>query len=99
MEASVQWNDLMRKYWVKDQSTEPYHSSQNPFEKAFATHKDKIERIMIDSGCDPRAWFKAACHVADVSNHTAVKSLEYRTPIKIRDGETPDISALCEFLF
>ena len=99
MEMSKQWNEIMRKFWVKDTFTEPYHSNQNPFERAFASHKEKLERVMIESGCDPRAWFKAACHVADVSNHTAVKSLGYRTPIEVRDGETPDISALCQFKF
>ena len=99
MEMSQQWNDLLRKYWVKDLFTEPYHANQNPFERAFANHKEKIERVMIDSGCDPRAWFKAACHVADISNHTSVQALEYRTPLETRDGETPDISALCQFKF
>jgi hypothetical protein len=99
MESSQMWQDIMRKYWVKDLFTEPYHSNQNPFERAFATHKDKIQRVMIDTGCDPHAWFKAACHVANVSNHTAHQSLDYRTPLEIRDGETPDISALCQFTF
>ena len=59
----------------------------------------KIERVMIDKGCDPKARFKAACHVADISNHTAHATLNYRTPIEARDGETPDISALCNFKF
>ena len=97
--VAQQWNDLLRKYWVKDLFTEPYHSFQNPFERAFANHKEKIERIMIDSGCDPKAWFKAPCHVADISNHTSVQALEYRITLEVRDGETPDISALCQFRF
>ena len=53
----------------------------------------------MDTGCDPRAWFRAACHVADISNHTAKASLKYRTPIELRDGYTPDISALIIFKF
>ena len=99
MQSGKLWTEYLRRYWVKDKFTEPYHSNQNPFERAFSYHKDKIERVMIDSGCDPRAWFKAACHVADISNHTAHQTLNYRTPLEARDGETPDISALCKFKF
>ena len=25
---------------------------------------------MIDTSCDKRAWFRAACHVSDVHNNT-----------------------------
>ena len=99
MQSGKLWTEYLRRYWVKDQFTEPYHPNQNPFERAFSHHKEKIERVMIDSGCDPRAWFKAACHVADISNHTAHESLNFRTPLEARDGETPDISALCQFKF
>jgi hypothetical protein len=99
MQASNIWTDYLRRYWVKDQFTEPYHENQNPFERAFSNHKAKIERVMIDTGCDPKAWFIAACHVADISNHTASETLNYRTPLEARDGETPDISALVQFKF
>jgi len=54
---------------------------------------------MIQSGCEPQAWFRAACHVADINNHTANSSIEYRTPLEVRDGETPNISSLVEHEF
>ena len=54
---------------------------------------------MIDTGCHPKAWFRAACHVADVHNHTASPKNNFRTPIEVSDGETPDITGLCEFTF
>ena len=37
--------------------------------------------------------------MADISNHTASEVLNYCTPLEARDGETPDISALCQFKF
>lgn len=90
MQSSHAWTEYLRRFWVQDKFTEPYHSSQNPAERAMAKHKEKILRLMIDTGCDPEAWFKAACHLADVINHTADPGLEYQTPIERRDGETPD---------
>ena len=55
MQSSKLWTQYLRNYWVKDQFTEPYYSNQNPFERAFAHHKTKIEKIMIDTGCNPKA--------------------------------------------
>jgi len=99
MQANQLWQQYCRNFFVKDKYTEPYHPHQNPAERALALHKTKIQRLMIDTGCDPRAWFKAACHVAAIHNHTARKTLLYRTPLEVRDGLTPDISALVQFKF
>ena len=65
----------------------------------MGTQKEKLARIMIGTGCDPRAWFRAACHVADIHNHTASEKLGWATPIEVRDGYTPDITLLSEFKF
>jgi hypothetical protein len=65
----------------------------------MSTQKEKLERLMIDTGCDPKSWYRAMCHVADVHNNTANQKLNYRTPLEVRDGETPDISGLLEFKF
>jgi hypothetical protein len=99
MQAGRLWTDYCRRFWVKDQFTEPYHSGQNPAERSMSEQKDKLERVMIDTGCAPEAWFRAACHVADVNNITSKQGLEYRTPTEVLTGETPDISALLEHQF
>jgi hypothetical protein len=99
MQASQIWTEYCRRYWVKDSYIEPYYAHQNPVERAMAVQKDKLERLMIDTGCDPRAWFRAACHVADVHNHTACEIINYRTPTEVRDGYTPDISGLIQHHF
>ena len=99
MQTSNLWNEYMKRYWVKDKFTEPYHSGQNPAERAMSVQKEKLERIMIESGCTPEAWFRAACHVADVNNHTANKTLNFRTPAEVHSGETPDISGLVQYQF
>jgi hypothetical protein len=99
MQTGKLWNQYLRRYWVKDDFIEPYRSPQNPAERAMSTQKEKLERLMIDTGCDPKSWYRAMCHVADVHNNTANQKLNYRTPLEVRDGETPDISGLLEFKF
>ena len=100
MQSSIIWNDYMRRFWVKDRFIEPHNPQQNPVEReAMGTLKEKLARVMIDTGCDNRAWFRAACHVADVHNHTASERLGWATPIEVRDGITPDITLLTEFKF
>ena len=99
MQTSLLWDQYMRRYWVKDKYIEPYHSQQNPAERQMAFSKEKLERLFIETGCDPRVWFRAACHVADIHNHTASKVLGYRTPYEMQYGHTPDITGLLQFQF
>ena len=58
-----------------------------------------MKKTIMDTGCDPRAWYRLACHVADVLNHTAYESLNWHTPIEVNLGGTPDISGLLYFKF
>ena len=51
-------------------------SPSNPAERAMAIFKDKINRVLIATWADPRAWFCAARHVADICNHMAHEKLE-----------------------
>jgi len=99
MQASNLWTDYMRRFWVKDKFIEPYHSNQNPAERIMAVIKEKMQRLMIDTGAPPEAWFLAAQHVADVHNNTANSALNGRTPFEVREGSTPDISGLVQFHF
>ena len=99
MQMSKHWKEHLQRFWVDDKQIEPLRPQQNPFERAFGKLKEKVDKLFIDTGCDPRAWYKAMCHVADVMNCTARKRLDYRTPTERRDGQTPDITALIQFKF
>ena len=44
--------------------------------KAMGTQKGKLTCIIIDTGCDKRAWFRVAFHVSYLHNHTASDKLE-----------------------
>ena len=99
MQQSKEWNEYLRRYWVKDGFTEPGHPNQNPAETDIRSHKEMLTRLFILTGCDPKAWFKASAHVCDIRNHLARQNLNWRTPLETRDGETPDISGLLKHQF
>jgi len=58
-----------------------------------------MKKIFSETQCDPRAWFRVYSHVVDVMNHTAYKSIDWRTPIEKSTGQTPDISGLLDCYF
>ena len=47
----------------------------------------------------PEAWLLCTQWVADVMNHTAERSLNWRPPLQVLTGQTIDISILLCFLF
>ena len=99
MQTGKTWTEYLRRFWVNDKQIEPGRPQQNPFEREFAIHKKLLDKLFITTGCSPKAWFKAACHMADVRNCTAMKNLKFRTPYEMREGHTPDITTLIQFQF
>ena len=65
----------------------------------MVTQKEKLARLIIDTGCDKRECFRSACYASDSHNHTEYEKLGWATPIEVRDGYTPDITLLTEFKF
>ena len=51
------------------------------------------------TGAPPSCWLLALSYVCFVLNHTAVGSLNWRTPIEKLNGSTPDISSILCFRF
>ena len=99
MQASQAWQDLMRKNNCGDQFIEPYNPQQNPAERAIGELKETMKKTFIDTGCEPKTWYRVACHIINVKNHTACESNNWRTPIEQAGGNTPDISGLLNFRF
>ena len=53
---------------------------------------------MLDrTGSPENMWFLCMLFVIYLLNHLAVKRLDWRTPIEVATGETPDISNLIQF--
>ena len=57
------------------------------------------KKAWILTGCDAPAWYLLLLHVLDIWEHTALKSLGWRTPYEKSTGNTGDIAALCRFKF
>ena len=51
------------------------------------------------TGAPAYTWLLALLYVCCILNHTALGSLEWRTPLEVMTGSTPDISALLLFQF
>ena len=99
MQTSYLWTQYMRRYNCKDEFVEPYNPQQNPAERMIGELKQAIQKAFIDTGCHPKAWYRLVSHIIDVKNHTAHSSLDWRTPIEVSSGHTPDISGLLQFTF
>ena len=99
MQTSYMWDKYMRHYGCKSFYTEPYNPQQNPAERGISHVKNLLDKMMMVSGCDERAWFKLMQLIEGIWNHTAKESLGWKTPFEVKNGFTPDISPYILFQF
>ena len=100
IQSSKLWNDYCRRYQVTNKPTEPYHPQQNAFKRVLAKWKTDTVKLILMSNCDPRAWFHAWMHVADLHNHKArLNNPISLPPITDAYGEVSDITLLTTFHF
>ena len=62
-------------------------------------NKRLANKLLDQTGAPPSLWLLALGFACFVYNHTAVKSLSWKTPISVLTGVTPDISVLLRFSF
>ena len=55
--------------------------------------------MLNSKGAPGKAWLLALQYVCEIQNHTAVKSLNWRTPVEWLLGYTPDITTFLQFEF
>ncbi len=53
------WNDLMRKYALRQTIPEPYYPWQDSVKKSIQDIKKDAETMLNRTGADPRSLFKA----------------------------------------
>ena len=76
------------------------HPNQNPVESlGVKPLKTGAEQLMNRTGADPKAWPWAHKYIADINNRCATPIHGWKTPISVRHGYTPDISAFLQFQF
>ena len=92
--------DLNRQMMVKDTWSEQGHPNENPAEAlGVAPLKKGIQQLMNRTGAPDEAWPWACKYIAQVNNICATPVHGWKTPVSIRHGYTPDISAYLQFQF
>ena len=99
MQTGTAWVEILQKYGIKAEHTEPHHPHQNPAERRIKTVKEATRRVLDRSGAPGTLWYLAMLYVVFLLNRVAVESLGWRTPTESCFGETPDVSSLMQFSF
>jgi hypothetical protein len=98
-EISKKVKDILRMFVIDDWQSEPYKGNQNFAERGWRDTKAKVNNLLNYTGAPSEVWLLALAYVCFVQNHTAIKSLGWRTPAEWLLGYTPDISVLLQFEF
>jgi hypothetical protein len=96
-EISGRVKDILRSLIIGDWQSEPHQQHQNPAEQKYHNVKWMANTILDRTGLPPQTWLFALMCVCFVLNFTASASLNWRTPMEILTGTTPDISPLLSF--
>ena len=99
VEISNRVHDILRAYYIDDWQSEPHYQHQNMAERRWGVIKAMVNLLLNRTGAPAHAWFLALLYVCCILNHTALESLEWRTPLEMLNGSTPDISAIVLFQF
>jgi hypothetical protein len=61
--------------------------------------KTRFKNAMNANGVPPNVWLLLLAYICEIQNHTAVKSLKWRTPTEWLLWYTPDITVFLQFRF
>lgn len=98
-QISMRVKEIQRMFAIDDWQSEPYKGNQNFAERGWKDTKTKTKNLLNYTGAPGSIWLLAVQYICFVQNHTAVKSLGWRTPTEWLLGYTPDISVLLQFQF
>jgi len=91
---SNSWKRLAAMTLIRPHTNEANKSQSNYVERAWQDIQIRGKRIQAVHLVPKERQFDMYRYVCDVNNHTARKSLNWRTPMEALSGETPDISVL-----
>ena len=99
VEISKKVKDILRNYCIEDWQSEPHHQQQNFAERKYQVVKSYVNNIMNRTGAWPGLWLLCLKYVCFLLNHLATATLQWRTPMEVLHGSTPDVSPLMKFHF
>ena len=91
-ETGTTWTDHCRAQCITTETTEPHHPWQNPSEPQIGALNMMVKRTMqaFNVPLVDHDWCQKWC--CDVHNILASRKLNWRTPLEVNEGHTPDIS-------
>jgi hypothetical protein len=89
--------EILRLYNIRDFCCEPHNQQQNSAKCRIQDMKNMSTMTMDATGTPPEYWLLNILYVTHVLNHTAHKSLKWKTPIEVSHGKLPDISPFLAF--
>jgi hypothetical protein len=94
LEISERVKDILRALVINDWQSEPHYQHQNFAERKYRDVKAAVNWVLNSTGAPDDTWFLCLQYVCYVMNHTALKSIKWRTPLEVLNGVTPDISVI-----
>lgn len=91
--------DILRTYMIGDWQSEPHCQHQNPAERRYQVAKRLTNTILNRTGAPASMWLLALQYAATILNLSATQSLQWRIPLAVLTGQTPDTSLLLQFRF
>ena len=98
-QTSERWKNILRRYQINDELTEPHHPGQNPAERRIQDLKNFTKRILDRTGAPSSTWLLCLQYACMLLNVLAHDKLEGRTPTEAAFGNTPDLSPFLQFHF
>jgi hypothetical protein len=96
-ETGVEWENVRRKHLIPQGCTEPHNPWQNKDELEIGEEKAHYRRIMHRAQAPGALWDHGFEHTDEIRQNLACKNIGWRTPLKVLNGYTQDISDLLDF--
>eukprot|EP00957_Ditylum_brightwellii_P045398 3441055-Ditylum_brightwellii.AAC.1 len=99
MQTGISFTNILQRYNIKSEHTEPDHPTQNPAEHCKQDVKRTTTKILDRTGAPEYTWFFGMLYTTMLFNFTAPELIGWITPHQAYFGTTPDISALLQYHF
>eukprot|EP00957_Ditylum_brightwellii_P139241 10612362-Ditylum_brightwellii.AAC.1 len=99
MQTGPKFTQILCKYNIKSEHTEPHHPQQNYAECRIQDVKLLSTKILDRTGAPAYLWFFCKLYVVMLFNFTTLESIGWITSHEACFGVTPDISALLQYSF
>ena len=86
------WTKTSRENVTRQIATAPHNQQQNQAERKIRDLKTRVLLNLRKANAPITFWCYCLQWITDCLNHTAQQNLEWKTPIEVLDGMTPDIS-------